>query len=115
MKQSLEFMINRGLYTVPFQDMVYLEKQKRQVRLITQNGEYLFYAGFQDLLPRLDGRFYRCHRSYVLNLDHVRGVHSGTILMDNGIGIELGCKTYRRTRQRFEEYLRDGNPDLLNR
>ncbi len=106
MHNSFVFKISRGVYSVPFGEIIFMEKQKRQMLLHTKEKEHLFYAAFDEIMPRLDERFMRCHRSYIINMDHVRTMNRGRIVMSNGSVIMMGSKSFRRTLQGFEEYLR---------
>ena len=40
-----------------------------------------YYERLEELERRVDRRFYRCHRSYLVNLDYVRGCKGGQILL----------------------------------
>ncbi|MCI6649471.1 MAG: LytTR family DNA-binding domain-containing protein [Lachnospiraceae bacterium] len=42
-----------------------------------------------------DSRFYRCQKSYLINLDHVSGYNSTEITMDDGTIVMMGRKKYK--------------------
>ncbi len=62
-------------FQVPFADILFFETTEitHKIRLITKNKHTEFYANLQEI-EALDQRFYRCHRSYVLNVANVQSV-----------------------------------------
>ena len=74
-----------GCEVVPFPDIVYCEVLGRKIYLHKQDGTVIDYYGrLEDLERRVDGRFFKCHRSYLVNLDHVRGCQAGQVLLSQG-------------------------------
>ena len=106
MNRFFIFRIRRAIYSIPLSEIIYMEKKRRQVLLHTSEEEHLFYATCDEVTAQLDDRFLRCHRSYVINLAHVKAVNSGRVLMSDGSLIILGGKAYGRTLREFEKYLR---------
>lgn len=43
-----------------------------------------YYERLEELERRVDRRFYRCHRSYLVNLDYVGGCKGGQVLLPDG-------------------------------
>jgi len=70
---------------VPFSQIVYCEVMGRKVYIHQRDGEVLdYYERIENLAGQLDGRFFRCHRSYLVNLDCVLGCREGMVSMDGG-------------------------------
>jgi len=68
-----------------FEDIVYCEIIDRKIYLHLASSEILdFYDRIEKLEKRLDSRFYRCHRSYLINLQYLRSYKNGTAYMENG-------------------------------
>ncbi|MCI8645607.1 MAG: LytTR family transcriptional regulator, partial [Firmicutes bacterium] len=53
------------------------------------------------LQQRVDGRFFRCHRSFLVNLDYVRSCEGGLVRLEGGSEIPLS----RLREQEFREAL----------
>lgn len=69
---------------IPFSQIVYCEVLGRKVYIHQQNGETIdYYDRLDSLEKRLDGRFFRCHRSYLVNLDYVRGCQNGLVRLSS--------------------------------
>lgn len=67
---------------IPIADIVYCEVLGRKIYVHQKNGEVIsYYERLEHLASQMDGRFYRCHRSYLVNLDYVRGCRSGAVML----------------------------------
>lgn len=80
-------VVQRGntCQVVEFEQLSYCEVQGRKVFLHLCDGTSIGYYDRMDALEkRLDGRFFRCHRSYLVNLDQVRGCGGGQASLAQG-------------------------------
>jgi DNA-binding LytR/AlgR family response regulator len=77
------------------QDVLYLQAHGENARVLTRTGAVEARCTLRELLQRLpSAQFLRVHRSYAVNLDHIREVHpyfSGTLLLrlDDPQGTEI--------------------------
>ncbi|NBI91476.1 DNA-binding response regulator [Lachnospiraceae bacterium] len=70
---------------IPKDEIVFCEIIDRKIYLnLASGGVVDFYERIENLETKLDNRFYRCHRSYLINLKHLKGYKNGTAYMDNG-------------------------------
>lgn len=86
-RATADLLIRRGAgcEVVPLADIVYCEVLGRKVYLHRRDGTVTdFYDRLENLERRLDRRFFRCHRSYLVNLDCVRGCRAGQVLLSPG-------------------------------
>lgn len=82
---SIVIQQGSGCEVVPLSDVVYCEVLGRKVYLHKADGTITgYYDRLEQLERRVDGRFFRCHRSYLVNLDHVRGCQAGQVLLSQG-------------------------------
>ncbi len=66
-------------------EIVFCEIIDRKIYLNLASGEILdYYERIEKLETKLDEHFFRCHRSYLINLKHLKGYKNGTAYMDNG-------------------------------
>lgn len=66
-------------------EIVFCEIIDRKIYLNLVSGEVLdYYERIENLETKLGDRFYRCHRSYLINLKHLKGYKNGTAYMDGG-------------------------------
>ncbi len=82
---SIVIQQGSGCEVVPLSDVVYCEVLGRKVYLHKADGTITgYYDRLEQLERRVDGRFFRWHRSYLVNLDHVRGCQAGQVLLSQG-------------------------------
>lgn len=84
----------QGVYRIRYADILYVESKARVATIYTRQKEALcFYMRLDDLDRQLDdGRFYRCHKSFMVNLDHVYAVSKGAMIMAGGSNIPVSVK-----------------------
>lgn len=69
---------------LPMRDILYCEVFNHLVCIHTIQDTY-DYPGTLDMLEKeLDERFFRCHRSYLVNMSHIAGREKGTAVISNG-------------------------------
>lgn len=66
-------------------DVVYCEVLGRKIYIHKRDGTVIdYYDRMENLERRVDERFFKCHRSYLVNLDYVRGRQAGQVLLPHG-------------------------------
>ncbi len=66
-------------------EIVFCEVIDRKIYLNLASSEVVdYYERIENLETKLDSHFFRCHRSYLINLKHLKGYKNGTACMDNG-------------------------------
>ncbi len=70
---------------IPFEEIVYCEIIDRKVYLHLASSEILdYYDRIENLETKLDSRFFRCHRSFLINLQYLKSYINGRAYMENG-------------------------------
>ncbi len=70
---------------IPFEEIVFCEIIDRKIYLHLTSSEVIdFYDRIENLEAKLDSRFFRCHRSFLINLQYLKGYKNGTASMQNG-------------------------------
>lgn len=70
---------------VPLDDIVFCEIIDRKIYLNLASSEVIDYYGrIEKLEEKLAGRFYRCHRSFLINLKYLKSYKNGTAYMEGG-------------------------------
>ena len=104
-----EFSFRMGGETVCLdrRKILYLESSVRTLRLVSPEGEYRFYGSLDKIQEDLGEGFLRCHRSFLINLGHLRGYKNGTAYMDNGRGIPVSRLRGKEFSSVILEYMKD--------
>ncbi len=100
-----------GIFTCAIDDIVYMEKDLRKIRLHTVDREMDFYGTFPEVVQFLDNRFMCCHRSYIINMDAIVWMKEQEIYVINNKSIHMGKDAYGRARKIFTEYLNQKYPE----
>ena len=66
-----------------------------------------YYGRLEHLERRVDGRLFKCHRSYLVNLDYVRGCQAGQVLLSQGERIPASRLRERELTQALLRRLRE--------
>lgn len=75
---------------VPLSRIVYCEVQGRKIYIHQHENEIIDYYGkLEELEQRLDARFFKCHRSYLINLDYVRSCGAGQAVLSSGDAVPV--------------------------
>lgn len=69
--------------SIAFSSIFYCEVINRKLYLHTQDGLIEYYGKMDALEKQLDNRFFRCHRSYLVNLDYLKAYSEGQILLQD--------------------------------
>lgn len=80
-------LVQRGYESrlVPFEQIIFCEIIDRKVYLHLTSFEIVdYYDRIENLEIKLDGRFFRCHRSFLINLQYLRSYKNQTAYMEGG-------------------------------
>lgn len=78
---------------IPFTDINYLRSERMYTEIFTDEKKHVVRGSLNSLIDKLGKQFFRCHRSYIINLDKLKGVnHTCVFVTDQEI--PLG-KIYR--------------------
>lgn len=99
-----------GWQVVPLTDILYVEVLGRKLYLHKTDGTILDYYGrLENWEHRLGSRFFKCHRSYLVNLSHVRGCRGGQVLLPQGQAIPVSRLRERELTQAMLRHMEKGD------
>ena len=109
-RTSEDIVIQRGTgcEVVLLSDIVYCEVLGRKIYLHKSDGTVSdYYDKLEDLERRVDGRFFKCHRSFLVNLDYVRGCQDGQVLLFQGERIPASRLRERELTQALLRHMKE--------
>lgn len=105
--QALIFMKNGKTQVIYIRDILYCEVFNHQICIHTALDTYE-YSGTLDMLEeKLDGRFFRCHRSFVVNMSCIAGQEKGAAVLTNGERILISRRRQPEFMQKLLNFLKD--------
>lgn len=93
---------------VKLDDIVCCEVIDRKLYMRLSSGETVdFYGRLEELESRLDSRFFKCHRSFLINFMHLKKFCGSSTVMDGGL--EVPVSRLRRTafEEAFEKFMKE--------
>lgn len=102
----LTFNSNRTITKISFDDILYIfrNSSKRKVYIKTSDDIYTTNEALEELLSRLDQRFFQTHRACIVNTEYIKKIDlkKEEILLKNG---ELLTYLSRNRKQALANYL----------
>ena len=105
-KQFIPLITRKFSLKVWVDDIVYIQKKDRKLKVATDRVCYEYYEKLQNIEPYLDQRFYYCLKSLVVNLDKIDKMTDQTIFFQNGETFFLGRENYIKAKQTYSAYLK---------
>lgn len=90
----LEIICAKEKVLINLNEILYIERDSRKIRFVTNGAEYTTYDSLASLLSRLPENFIRCHTGYIVNINYVVSIHSNYLIMHNDQKISIG-RTYK--------------------
>lgn len=92
---------------IPLASIQYIEILDHRACIHCTGGKCLYTRrGLDDLEAAVDSAdFLRCHRSYLVNLNHVQGMEGSSFRMVDGELVPIGSSSRARVRGRFWDWL----------
>lgn len=60
----------------------------------------------KDTQSRLSDRFMKVHRSYMVNIEKIKKLEKGIVVMRNGVTIPISRGKYQKVYERYTERMR---------
>lgn len=93
---------------IPLSEIVYCEVQGRKIYIHKENGKVTdHYDKLHHFEQHMDDRFFKCHRSYLVNLDYVRGIRGGQVLLSQGMEIPVSRLRERELTEALLRYMKE--------
>lgn len=95
-----------GKMPIVLSDIIYVESINHIINIHTEAEVLSSYA---IRMNELEGRllefgFFRCHKSYIVNLDKIRDFSRTEIVMKDGSSILVSVRKYQELKRRYLEY-----------
>lgn len=87
-------------FRIPKADILYFECQRHYLTMVTTYDTFRFRGSLKGLESDFkEPRFFSCHRSFIVNLEHVYCIHPNDVILTNKQSIPIS----RRKWQEFNE------------
>ena len=90
---------------LPLQSIRYIEILGHQAHIHTERDDIVARRGLDDLEAAIDSPdFLRCHRSYLVNMNHVLGLEGSDFRMNGGDLVPISSANAAKVRSRFIDW-----------
>ena len=94
-----------GTFRIPFEQIYYLEAREKKVFVRTRQEEFGVGETMERLAEQLPENFVRCHRSFVVNAEHITQIRLSESLLY--LGKELFVPISRTYKENFKGHLNE--------
>lgn len=102
----LDFHTNEGVVCIDAAEICYFEFVDRKIKIVTLQGIYFMTGKISSVYERTCSMgFSMSHKSFVVNLLHVKNVRNLDIFLDNGDRIPLSQKKQKAWKQELTNFL----------
>lgn len=103
--QTLELVSERERMQVPLGDILYIEVYGRASIFHTTGRTYTANRSLTALSGELPADFLRCHRSYIVNMNHIaKAAQNGFVLKDRSL-VPISMENGAKIKQQFYDWM----------
>ena len=90
------------LLELPFDSILYLEVLGHSVSIVTEGETYTLSASLSSFEQELENHgFLRVHKSYLVNMRHIKKFQCRELNLDNGTAIRVSEKSYAEQKRKY--------------
>lgn len=90
---------------IPIDSIIYIESHEHQLSIYSKKEIYFDSSSLSGILKKLNNNFVRIHKFYIINLDYLKGITKGDILLTDNTRLPIGRKYKDLFFERYQEYL----------
>ena len=94
--------------TIETAKILYAESLMKKIVLYTMERNVAYYGQIHQLEEQLGEGFYRCHRSYLVNMAYISGYERTQIRLTDGSCVYMSKERYSDFRKCYMQYLQNG-------
>lgn len=106
-KESIDFLQLKNrerLLRVRYQEIRYIESDRRYLYIHKQDGSDRIRMKFSELETRLPDYFVRCHQSYIVNLYELVSLDGNSLVLAGGMRFPISRSRREQTKERVKEF-----------
>ena len=92
-------------YAVNYDDIIFCEHLQRKTQLVCERFTINVNEKLADILEELPSEFVQTHSSFIVNMNHVRGLGKNGCTMDNGTVVPVSRSRFAEALDAFEHHV----------
>ncbi len=92
--KMFNYKVNTVELSIYYREIMYIYTDERKLVIVTPTNKYTVNMTIKEMLTLLDDRFKQCHKSCIVNTDHIekKDYKNGYIILDNGMKVDFLSK-----------------------
>ncbi len=94
-EEIFEYSYQKALYRIPVRKICYFYSERRKIHICCHDGEREFYQKLDEVeaqMGRLNTKFVRISKSYLVNVWHVEEFYYDKLVMDDGQKLSIAAR-----------------------
>lgn len=101
LQDNFVFKSNQNIISLNRKKILYFEAAQEiphKVRVYADSSTYTFYGTMNELEKNLNDGFFRCHKSFIVNVRRIKGIDTAqkTVLFDNGAFCYVSARNLKK-------------------
>ena len=97
-----------SLHRILYEDMLYIEMSSHTAIIHTRDTRYSTRKTIAEIIAELDDTlFVRCHKSFVVNIQHIASISKKCVAMSDKSTVDLGKNFASDINEKFIKYFKD--------
>lgn len=105
-KKRIIIESDQGSAAVAVDDIICLEAFSHKTKVVLNGEEFYTNEGIGSIEQKLGSNFYKCHRSYIVNIKHINAIKKYDAVTDNGLSIPVSRRIYNDFNNAFIAFYR---------
>lgn len=96
--KMFNYKVNSVELSIYYREILYIYTDDRKLVIVTPTNKYTVNMTIKEMLTMLDDRFKQCHKSCIVNTNHIekRDYKNGYIILDNGMKVDFLSKKFMK-------------------
>lgn len=105
-EKNFTFVFRSEQYVIPYKNIAYFESRNHYIHIDTVDFPEIpeFKANLSDVGKGLSSIFIQCHRSYIINITHIKKIKSKVVVLSDNQEVAIGKNYYQNLVDRFARY-----------
>lgn len=105
---SIVLNVGNGIEKINCDDILYIESYARILNVhLTDDRVIETYSKLSDILNELPFNFIKIHKSYVINMDHIRSYKPNQVVLNNDATLTIGRKNIKEVKEIIMKYIKE--------
>lgn len=105
-KKKILLENDNGSTAVAVDDIIFIEAFSHKIKVVLKDDTLFINESIGSIEQRISDDFYKCHRSYIVNINHINSIKKYDAVMDNGSIIPVSRRIYNDFNNAFIAFYR---------